>query len=197
MTYEPKTYRKDGGDKFVVADGGEFAVESGGELDVESGGIFKLAGTEVTADAGELNILDGVTADTNELNLLDGMSALVNVVEAEVDMSAGGQAQTAAIATIPAGSIILEVVAFVTESLDGDATKEIEVGVTGNTDKYIDPDDMGTDADDYMSMAGGTNNDQKVPEYLASETDIIATWTNHDNASAGEVTVKVIYIPAS
>ncbi|MBW2645099.1 MAG: hypothetical protein JRE23_02770 [Deltaproteobacteria bacterium] len=38
-TYQPKTYRKDGGDTHVIA--------SGGSLDVESGGAFKLAGTQV------------------------------------------------------------------------------------------------------------------------------------------------------
>ncbi len=46
-TYQPKTYRTNGGDKFVVA--------SGGEIDVESGGSLKLAGTAVTATAEELN----------------------------------------------------------------------------------------------------------------------------------------------
>lgn len=38
-TYQPKTYRKDGGDTSVVA--------SGGVLDIESGGALKLAGTQV------------------------------------------------------------------------------------------------------------------------------------------------------
>lgn len=35
-TYQPKVYRKQGGDEFVVADGGKITVESGGELDLES-----------------------------------------------------------------------------------------------------------------------------------------------------------------
>lgn len=49
-TYQPKVYRTSGGDKQVVA--------SGGELDIESGGAFKLAGTQVTASAAEINALD-------------------------------------------------------------------------------------------------------------------------------------------
>ena len=46
-TYQPKVYMTAGGDKQVVA--------SGGELDVESGGALKIAGTQVTASAAELN----------------------------------------------------------------------------------------------------------------------------------------------
>lgn len=32
MSYEPKTYRKDGGDTFVVASGGKIEIESGGTI---------------------------------------------------------------------------------------------------------------------------------------------------------------------
>jgi len=34
--YQPKVYRKQGGDELVVASGGKITVESGGELDLES-----------------------------------------------------------------------------------------------------------------------------------------------------------------
>lgn len=40
-----------------------------------SAGLWKVGGTEVTASAAELNILDGVTASTAELNILDGVTA--------------------------------------------------------------------------------------------------------------------------
>lgn len=36
QTYQAKVYRKQGGDEFVVADGGKITIESGGELDIES-----------------------------------------------------------------------------------------------------------------------------------------------------------------
>lgn len=32
MTYQPKTYRKQGGDEFVVASGGRITIETGGEI---------------------------------------------------------------------------------------------------------------------------------------------------------------------
>ena len=38
---------------------------------------LNIGGTEVTATATELNILDGVTATAAELNLLDGAGAVV------------------------------------------------------------------------------------------------------------------------
>lgn len=34
-TYQPKVYRKQGGDELVVADGGKITVESGGEIDLK------------------------------------------------------------------------------------------------------------------------------------------------------------------
>lgn len=38
-TYNPKVYRKQGGDELVVASGGEITVESGGNIDLSAGGI--------------------------------------------------------------------------------------------------------------------------------------------------------------
>lgn len=35
MSYQPKVYKKQGGDEFVVASGGKITVESGGEIDLK------------------------------------------------------------------------------------------------------------------------------------------------------------------
>ena len=83
MSYVPKVYKTDGGDKEVVA--------SGGEIDIESGGAFKLAGTQVTASAAELNKLDGVTATTEELNNACDVSARVQELTATGAVTAGVQ----------------------------------------------------------------------------------------------------------
>jgi hypothetical protein len=56
---------------------GKTRVPKGAILDVETGGVLKLAGTTVTADAGELNILDGVTATATELNSVADASARI------------------------------------------------------------------------------------------------------------------------
>ena len=60
MAYQPKTYRTDGGDKYVIASGGEIEVKSGGTVDIESGGAFKIAGADKTS---QLNLaVAGVAA---------------------------------------------------------------------------------------------------------------------------------------
>jgi len=123
-------------------------------------------------------------------------SSPVVVAETTVDTSGGGTASTTAIATVPADSILIDVTAIVTATFDGDSTTTFEVGITGNTDKYVDPSDLDASAvNSQQSMIGGTNNDQKNPEYLAASTPIIATWTNTASASAGSATVRVVYIP--
>lgn len=44
MGYQPKTYRKQGGDEFVVASGGTITVESGGTLKLAAGSILSSTG---------------------------------------------------------------------------------------------------------------------------------------------------------
>jgi len=41
-SYQPKVYRKQGGDETVVADGGKITVESGGEITIDSGGSLNM-----------------------------------------------------------------------------------------------------------------------------------------------------------
>lgn len=68
-TFNVSNYNEQGGSRAVV--GGSLDIISGGDLDVESGASLKIAGTEVTSTAAELNKLDGVTSTTSELNYLD------------------------------------------------------------------------------------------------------------------------------
>lgn len=72
-TYQPKTYRTDGGDKHVIADGGE--------MDVESGGALKLAGAQVTATADEVNKAADVSNRVQELTETGDVTAGVQSVE--------------------------------------------------------------------------------------------------------------------
>ena len=58
-------------DLITVANG---VVTVAGEISVTT---LDIGGTNVTATAAELNILDGVTATASEINLLDGVSGLV------------------------------------------------------------------------------------------------------------------------
>lgn len=115
-------------------------------------------------------------------------------VRVTVDASAGGTGETTSIVTLPAGSIIHEVVAHAEVAFDGDTTTTLEVGVDGNADKYIDQAEFDPSTlNDWQAMTGGGSNDQGTAEYLTAATEIIATWTNTANASAGTVEVLVTY----
>lgn len=135
-----------------------------------------------------------VDSDTEVLGTIDAGS-IFKSIDVEIDCSAGGTAQTTAVGTVPAGSVIFGVVATVVEPFNGNATETFEVGVAGNTDKYIDPVDF--DADGAVGTtvfsATGTNNDQKVLEYATAAIPIIATWTNTAAATDGIVRVQVLY----
>jgi hypothetical protein len=49
-TYQPKTYRRAGGDELVVASGGKIIIESGGTIEVESGGALNIADGALAVD---------------------------------------------------------------------------------------------------------------------------------------------------
>lgn len=78
-TYQPKVYRKGGGDELVVASGGAITVESGGALTVAGVTVDEntLAMNGLTASAAELNILDGVGATAAEINRAADVSSYV------------------------------------------------------------------------------------------------------------------------
>lgn len=70
-SYQPKVYRKQGGDEFIVA--------SGGLIDVESGGALKIAGVDVAAEVGALS---GNLATAAELNRAADVSTRIVVITA-------------------------------------------------------------------------------------------------------------------
>lgn len=119
----------------------------------------------------------------------------VKVASAQVDASGGGTAQTTAIATVPAHSLILAVHAAVDTQFNGDTTTTLEVGVSGNIDKYIDTMDFDpSSASAEESNFSSSNADQNTIEYTTTAQALIATWTNVNSASAGAVTVTVYYV---
>lgn len=148
-------------------------------------GYLKVNEVLMTSTPADINLLSGF--------VVAGMSP-VKCLTVAVSCSAGGTAQTAVIGTVPAGSIILEVMTYCTAAFNGGTTKTFEVGVTGNTDKYVDPVDCPVTLAGVMAMEMGTNNDQKVKEPVGAATAIIATWTNTASATAGAMTVKVVYV---
>jgi len=79
LTYQPKAYRKDGGDTSVIA--------SGGVLDIESGGAFKLAGTAISATAAELNAACDLSAQ--KMTCASGFKGTGTICESSVVKQGG------------------------------------------------------------------------------------------------------------
>lgn len=85
-TYQPKVYRKDGGDTLVVASGGTLAVESGGAMDLKSltngdPGAGVSGGTGTVIKTGVIRIgdiirtsflidLTGLASSTTDLDII-------------------------------------------------------------------------------------------------------------------------------
>jgi hypothetical protein len=122
--------------------------------------------------------------------------AHISRVATTVDASAGGTAQTTAIATVPANSLVLGVLATVVTPFNGATTTTLEVGVTANPDQFIDTVDFdpsaaaGTDA----GSIGGVTNDDKVAIFTDAAISVEALWTNTTGATAGDVLVTVLWV---
>lgn len=87
-----------GGNKLEVKSGGEIEVQSGGIIDVESGGLLKLAGTQVTLTAAELNTLDALPGGaTFTIGTEDG-----GVITVDVQLTDPNDANLAAVHALKA-----------------------------------------------------------------------------------------------
>lgn len=89
-TYQPKVYRKSGGDAQIVA--------SGGYVDIETGGELRLGGTAITATAAEINAAAGTGVSSTELDLLDGALAGTAVANKALALGATKNVDTLVIA---------------------------------------------------------------------------------------------------
>lgn len=105
-TYQPKVYRKQGGDELVIASGGSVDVESGGVINVAAVGGLKINGenvgvatiADVTASAAEINVLDGATAGAAVASkaVVLGTAEEISGIRRKVNLAAGTQVLTAA-----------------------------------------------------------------------------------------------------
>lgn len=121
-------YREHGGQRWVVGSGGSLDVESGGEIDIESGGALKLAGTQVTALAAEINALDAAPLDVD----FTVGSESTNVINVALQLN---DASGAALATRAA------VFAYLSDDANGDsiAATAPDGGVAIGTDGLAIP----------------------------------------------------------
>lgn len=109
-----KVIRRNGSGDIIVKSGGEIEVESGGFVDIESGGELRLAGTQITATAAEVNQLDASVATI-------GAPKIAGVSFTE---DGSGTSYTGAVA-LPAGSLLLDIYVFSTVLWDGTSASAI------------------------------------------------------------------------
>ena len=126
-TYQPKVYRKDGGDTQVVASGGKISVETGGDIEVNGVSLIDEVAALSGLDSGELGVLEGATA-----------GAVVNS-KAAVYSAAGGLARSSATVTAlssdQAGAAALTAEFNAISAADG--TKGVKLP-TAAADKVVD-----------------------------------------------------------
>ena len=126
-TYQPKVYRKDGGDTQVVASGGKISVETGGDIEVNGVSLIDEVAALSGLDSGELGVLEGATA-----------GSVVNS-KAAVYSAAGGLARSSATVTAlssdQAGAAALTAELNAISAADG--TKGVKLP-TAAADKAVD-----------------------------------------------------------
>ena len=154
-----------------------------GETDIR--GTMKINETLLTATPADINLSGGMVAGA----IVTGIVVFFN---AEI-VCVNGTAVVVPLITIPIGSLIIEVMTCCTEAFNGDTTKTFEIGIAGNTDKYVDPVDCPVTLNGVMDLLAGTNNDQKLPEPIPTAMALQAVYTNTANATTGKMKIKIVY----
>jgi len=101
-TYQPKVYRKQGGDILVVANGGLVDIETGGDLKYNGTSLIDEIAALSGLDSGELGVLEGVVAGTVTASKVVVVGADKNVdvlAIADGGLSLGAGAGTAVTST--------------------------------------------------------------------------------------------------
>lgn len=187
MSYEPKTYRKDGGNTQVIASGGKIEVESGGVVDIESGGALKIAGTQVTATAAQLNSTK-----------VESQSVLFT--------EAGAGTYTGTVA-LPAGAVVVDIIVHAIALWAAATSAEMIVGDAVDDDGFFAGIDLkATDllAGESISFAqtgGKEGADLDDPDtgahvrrrYLATARNIIGKVTSVGAGTTGRTLMTVVY----
>ena len=138
MTYGPKTYRKQGGDEFVVADGGSINIEAGGamRLSVVSLGTSQV-GTNITG-FGVTTITASTTAPAYTLAAPEfiGQTCWINVVKNTSSGTAQVNSASTGIAFSSTGSNALTFNALEGVMLVAPSTSAWRVALWGGTPAF-------------------------------------------------------------
>ncbi len=157
----------------------------GRTLDIDTDGNFKLAGTAVTADAGELNIMEGVTATYDELNLLENVTATT----AEINLLDGFVAAATISTTGKAAQVAgadSRVVKIVLQDLNGAA-----VAARNSVLAYISSDSEGIVAAGQTSLAISSTGAAYDVGFLIQLTQYKAYQLISSSAGDGVINVDI------
>lgn len=144
-------------------------VESGGSLDIAAGGAFKIAGTQVTSDAAELNRLDGVTATAAQLNFLSGVTAGTSAASKAVVLDAQGKIDTIDLTAVKIGGVAkTDALADAVESPVAGATDGVKLA-GGSYTVVADDDTAGT-----KTIATGITIGAPIVQILRAGVDVTA-----------------------
>jgi hypothetical protein len=184
-TYQPAFYRERGGDRAVVASGGSLDVEDGGEIDIESGGALKLAGTEVTATAAELNKLAAASFNNKSgyvARVNSGETALEYVSPTAIPVGGTFENKSKYVARVNAGETAMECV----------APTALEIGgAYANKSKYLVRVNSGETALEYTAPTaveiGGAFANHSLHHVRVNAAESALEYVSHGgiNAQAG------------
>ncbi len=111
-TYQPKTYRRRGGDEFHVASGGILEVETGGKLQfngVDQAAILAAAvANPVAAPAAGYKVARGISAVTGTLDVDTGLATVTGVSAVLYEDPVLAQAMWVTAAAGAAGHVVLK-----------------------------------------------------------------------------------------
>jgi hypothetical protein len=181
-TYQPKCYRKQGGDEFVVASGGKINIESGGTIEVAGVDLLDEIAALSGLDSGELGVLNGVTAGTvaaskavvvdanKDIGTFRHLTISGNFVTGSTTLS---EAELGVLDAVTAGTIAASKAAVV------DSNKRVnEWTVSGVLQ-------LGTTATAALALGGGTST---TPLTSASTSkNFVGFWTQSTDATGTDM----------
>lgn len=137
--------------------------------------------------AGNISQTTGTTVGTNVANVgfaVMAQSAVIDII--------GATAADQVVATIPAGSQIIEVILNVTTANDDTGTATVAVGTSGSATAFIPATSVKT-----AGTTRGTLTTSVATDVGVTDIQVLADFTaQNGNGAAGAATVTVIYLQA-
>lgn len=131
MSHNTKNYRKQGGDEWVIGNGGKLALESGGNIDAKSGSILtgialnlriRVATADVNAGLALLPALSGYKYRIIDLMMIAIGGAAATATSVDIVTTQGGSAArpfVVAVAALTRSTVVTPTTANVTVLADG------------------------------------------------------------------------------